>query len=414
VTTTAVDAAAATIRWSAWFGDRDLPVPFPPGWTVRTCAAADAPDLADDAVLAALRAPLGSPPLHELARGRRAPCIVIDDLSRPTPGDRLLPLLLDELATAGIPAEDVLVLVGVANHRTLMRADLKKKLGERVLRSCRVRNHFSWRGTTRIGTTSRGTPIDVNDDFLAADLRILVGSIVPHPVAGFSGGAKMVLPAVSSNEAGRIFHTGVPLPGEGVGTVETLARRDAEEAARAVGVDFIVNTVPTTRRGIGGVVAGDLVAAHRAGVAIAQRVFDTTAPAAADVCLLSCYPKDNEFLQYAAAFTPLQSAPGPLVRAGGTVVMATAGSEGPGFHSLFGPGMAFGGPLPRPPADADLVLFCPGVSHGDLPDGDGADVQLFTSWTDTVSWLTAKHGPVATASVFPTAVTQLVSAVCDR
>jgi nickel-dependent lactate racemase len=405
---TATTAATATIRWSAWFDDRDLELTFPAGWSVRTCSPADGPDLGDDAIVAALRNPVGTPPLRELARGRRAPCIVIDDLSRPTRGDRLLPLLLDELAAAGIAPQDVLVLVGVANHRTLMRADLEKKLGERALRTCQVRNHFSWAGCTRVGTTSRGTPIEVNDLFLAADLRILVGSIVPHPVAGFSGGAKMVLPAVSSIDAATAFHTGVPVAGETVGTVETVARRDAEEAARQVGVDFILNTVTTSRRGIAGVVAGDLVAAHRAGVEIATRVYDTAAPAGADVCVLSSYPKDNEFLQYAAAFTPLQSAPEPLVRPGGTVVMASAGSEGPGFHSLFGPGMRFGGRLQRPEGDHEFALFVPGVTRSDLPVPDRASVPLFATWEETRQWLAVRHGRHAMASVFPCAVTQMV------
>lgn len=401
-------AATATVRWSAWFDDRDLELDFPTGWSVRTCEPTDGPDVGDEAIVAAVRDPIGTPPLRELARGRGAPCIVIDDLSRPTAGDRLLPVLLDELEAAGIPPGDVLVLVGVANHRTLMRADLEKKLGGRVMRTCRVRNHFSWDGCTRVGSTSRGTPVEVNDLFLAADLRILVGSIVPHPVAGFSGGAKMVLPAVSSIEAATAFHTGVPVPGETVGTAETVARRDAEEAARHIGVDFILNTVATSRRGIAGVVAGDLVAAHRAGVEIARRVYDTVAPAGADVCVLSAYPKDNEFLQYAAAFTPLQSAPEPLVRPGGTVVMATAGSEGPGFHSLFGPGMRFGGGLQRPAGKVDFVLFSPGVTSRDLPDRDRETFSLFTTWEMTREWLAGKHGPHARVSVFPCAVTQVV------
>jgi nickel-dependent lactate racemase len=401
-------AATATVRWSAWFEDRDLELDFPDGWSVRACPPADGPELGDDAIVAAVRTPIGTSPLRELARGKRAPCIVIDDLSRPTLGHRLLPVLLDELAAAGIPPRDVLVLVGVANHRPLVRADLAKKLGERVLSTCRVRNHFSWAGCTRVGTTSRGTPIEVNDLFLAADLRILVGSIVPHPVAGFSGGAKMVLPAVSSIDAATAFHTGVPLSGETVGTVETVARRDAEEAARRVGVDFILNTITTSRMGIAGVVAGELVAAHRAGVEIARRVYDTTAPAGVDVCVLSSYPKDTEFLQYAAAFTPLQSAPEPLVRPGGTVVMATAGSEGPGFHSLFGPGMRFAGGLQLPAGRNDLVLFSPGVTSCDLPDRDRRSMPLFSTWEKTRAWLAGKHGLHARVSVFPCAVTQLV------
>jgi hypothetical protein len=399
----------ATVRWSAWYDDRDLALPLPAGWSVQVCAPADGPDLGPAGIAAAFAAPIGSPPLRELAAGRQAPCVVIDDLSRPTPGDRLVPAVLAELAAAGIPAEQVTVLAGVANHRMVTRQDLLKKLGPEVLARCRIKTHFSWAHCTRIGVTSRGTPVELNDDFLAADLRILVGSIVPHPVTGFSGGAKLVVPAVASIDTATAFHTGVPVAGEGVGTVETTARRDAEEAARLAGVDFIVNSVPTVRRGIAALVTGDLVAAHRAGVAAAQRVYATPAPVDADVCVLSSYPKDSEFLQWSTALSPWASAGRPLVRAGGTVVVTAAAPEGFGFHSLYGPGMRFAQQVPRPLPGYDVVLFSPGVADGDLTDGQRASLRLFTSWPATVDWLAAKHGPAARVAIFPAATTQLVS-----
>ncbi|HVX21946.1 MAG TPA: lactate racemase domain-containing protein [Acidimicrobiales bacterium] len=397
------------IRWQAWFGDTDLALPFPAGWQVRRCPPRDGADIGDRGIAAAFANPVGTPRLRELAAGRRAPVVVVDDLSRPTPADRLLPPVLDELAAAGITDEQVTVLVGAANHRVIMRQDLLKKLGADVLARCPVRSHFSWAGCQPVGTTSRGTPIELNRDFLAADLRILVGSVVPHPVTGFSGGAKLVVPAVASIGTATAFHTGVPRPGEGVGMAETTARRDAEEGARMAGVDFIVNAVPNTERGMAGLVTGDLVAAHRAGVALAREAFATSAPAGADVCVLSAYPKDNELQQYSAGFTPLLSAPEPLVRPGGTVVMATAASEGAGFHSLFGRGMHFGGPAPRPPGDCDLVLFAPGAARGDLEPEDRDTLPIFATWDHTVAWLAAKHGDHASVSVFPSAVTQLVT-----
>ncbi len=399
----------APIRWQAWFGDTDLELSFPAGWRVVRCPPRDGADIGDRGIAEAFANPVGTPRLAELAAGRRSPVVVIDDLSRPTPADRLVPPILDELAAAGIADEQVTVLVGAANHRIIMRQDLLKKLGADVMARCPVRSHFSWAGCDPVGTTSRGTPIELNRDFLAADLRILVGSIVPHPVTGFSGGAKLVVPAVASIGTAAAFHTGVPRPGEGVGMAETTARRDAEEAARLAGVDFIVNAVPNTERGMAALVTGDLVAAHRVGVARALEAFATEAPAGADICVLSAYPKDNELLQYSAAFTPLVSAPEPIVRPGGTVVMATAASEGAGFHSLFGRGMRFGGPAPRPPGDCDLVLFAPGAARGDLEPEDRDTVPLFGTWDDTVAWLRAKHGEAATVSVFPSAVTQLVT-----
>jgi nickel-dependent lactate racemase len=308
-------------------------------------------------------------------------------------------------------AEEVLVLVGVANHRPLMREDLLKKLGADVMERCRVRNHFSGARCREVGVTSRGTPVQLNEDFLAADLKILVGSIVPHLSAGFSGGAKLVMPAVASLDSATAFHTGLSGPNDRIGVVETTARRDAEEAARMVGVDFIVNSVPTTHRGIAGLVTGDVVGAHRAGVQIAKRVFSTSARREADVCVVSAYPKDNEFLQYSTAYAPLLSAAQPLVRPGGTVVIASAGSEGQGFHALFGPGMRMWHGASLPGNNADLVVFSPGIRSGDLEPEVRAISTLFTSWQDTLGWLEAKHGPTAYVSVFPSAVTQLVDTI---
>jgi hypothetical protein len=406
-----VGGTSTTIRWGAWFGDHDVELAFPEGWHVTPCPPHDGPDIGPDGIAAAFEEPIGTPRLRDLATGRRSPCIVIDDLSRPTLGDRLIPPILDELAAAGIPEEDVLVLVGVANHRTLMRDDMLKKLGARAMERCTVRNHFSWTGCEFAGVTSRGTRVELNRLLLASDLKILVGSIIPHLMAGFSGGAKLVLPAVASIDSAQAFHSGLPIPGERAGIVDTTARRDAEEAGRIAGIDFIVNSVPTTQKGIAGLVTGDLVQAHRAGVAIAQRTFATSAPGEADVCVVSCYPKDNEFLQYSTALAPLHSAPSRIVRSGGTVVVASAASEGQGFHSLFGPGMRFSGAFPQPEQDFELVLFGTGVRRGDLEPDQRDRAPLFGSWEETLSWLVDKHGSSASVSVFPSAVTQLVTEV---
>jgi lactate racemase len=410
---TSVDRNSALIRWGAWFGDKDFKLRFPGHWNVTMCPPRDGTDIGDDGVADAFANPIDSSRLRNIAVGRRAPCIVIDDLSRPTRGDRLIPPILDELAVAGIAAEDVLVLLGVANHRPLMREDMVKKLGANVMERCRVRNHFSWAGCEQIGVTSRGTPVELNEHFLASDLRILVGSIVPHLMAGFSGGAKLVLPAVASIASATAFHIGLPGPGDKVGTVETLARHDAEEAAVMAGVHYLVNSVPTMHAGIAGLVTGNLVSAHRAGVAIAQQVYGTTAPRNADICIVSAYPKDNEFLQYSTAFAPLFSAPEPVVRPGGTVVVASAGSEGQGFHALFGPGMKLGHGASLPGFGSELVLFCPGVSRGDLEPDLLDQAHLFSTWEETLGFLVEKHGDRANVSVFPSAVTQLVDNIID-
>src|ERR1039458_3938540 len=169
-----------SIRWGSWYEDRDMELWFPAGWDVTECRPRDADDIGDAGIAASFAAPIGTPTLRELARGRTSPCIVIDDLSRPTMGHRLIPPILAELAAAGIPAEDVLILAGIANHRPMTSEDLRKKVGDVVLSSCRLSSHFSWDNCVAVGTTSYGSPVEINSEFLASDLRILVGSIIPH------------------------------------------------------------------------------------------------------------------------------------------------------------------------------------------------------------------------------------------
>lgn len=402
----ASDSNSASIRFGAWYDDRDLELPFPASWRIESCPPNDGPDIGRSGIADAFARPIGTRPLRELARGRRRPCVVIDDLSRPTPGERLVPVVLDELRAAGIPAKDVLILAGVANHRPMTRPDLEKKLGADVLARCAVSNHFAWDGCVPIGHTQFGSPVEINAEFMQSDLKILVGSIIPHGAAGFSGGSKLLFPGIASLASAEAYHRGTCTRGR-YAVVETDARLESDEAARMAGVDFIVNAIPSSRLGLAGLVTGDVVAAHREGAEIARRVFATPTPAAADVCVLSVYPKDAEFLQYLTAFAPWQTAPAPLVREGGTVVVALDGSEGLGSHWLFGPGMRLDARRPPRVKGRDLVFFAPGIDRGALQLAARDETILFKTWTETLAWLTDKHQGGTRVSVFPCGTIQL-------
>jgi nickel-dependent lactate racemase len=392
----------ASIRWAAWAGDTDLALAFPTGWTVTECPPADAPDIGPAGIAAAFASPIGSPRLRDIAQGKATACVVIDDLTRPTQGARVLPSVLGELNAGGIADGAITILAGIANHRPMLGDDLRRKVGDEALARCRVTQHLSWEGCIPLGTTSRGTPVEINGDFMAADVRILVGSIIPHAGTGFSGGAKLLMPGIASIDAAEAFHRGPVMSGR-YDVVETEARLDAEEAARLAGVSAIVNTVPTSRMGIAGLVVGDLVAAHRAGASIAQSVFATHAPPNADVAVLSLYPKDGEFLQHLTAFAPYKTAPEPIVREGGTIVVAVAATEGFGYHALFGPGRRMQAPSATRVRGRDVVFYCPNLYATEVPPG----TNLLRTWDDTLAWLAGKHGSTATASVFPCATIQL-------
>ena len=404
----------ATIRLGAWFDDRDVPLDFPSGWDVTQCAPADGSDIGDEGLRNAFANPIGTSRLRDLAAGKQRPCIVIDDLSRPTPTKRLLPLVLEELAAAGIEASDVLLLAGVANHRPLTLHDLEIKVGAEIARACRIANHFSWDGCVHLGETSQGSPVEINPDYLESDLRILVGSIIPHGAAGFSGGSKLLMPGIASLASAEAYHRGSATRGR-YAVVETDARLESDEAARMAGVDFIVNSIPSSRMEVAGLVCGDVVLAHREGVEIARRVFASPTPTGLDVCVLSAYPKDSEFLQYLTAFAPWQTAPEKLVREGGTVVVALDGSEGLGSHWLFGPGMRLENKRPPGLKDRHLVFFSPHMPKGALPPAAHDAAILLSTWSEVVDVLKSRHGERASVSVYPCATIQLGSAAgADR
>src|SRR5690606_29849249 len=135
------DRPSVEVPYGAWFEEERLRLAFPEGWSVRRVDPADAPEASDDAIAAAFAAPLGTPPLAELARGRRRVVIAVDDLTRPTPAHRIVPSLLGELERAGVGASQIALLIGTASHRPPVADEIVRKVGPEVAARCRVRVH---------------------------------------------------------------------------------------------------------------------------------------------------------------------------------------------------------------------------------------------------------------------------------
>ena len=192
-----MDSAPIRIPTHAWYGDREMELPFPASWQVEECRMAghNAPALDDDQLRDQLGAPLGTPPLRELAQGRKQAVILFDDLTRPAPTWRILPMVLAELHAAGFTDDRIRLVGAFANHAVMSHEDFVKKLGAGVVRRYRVYNHNPFDHLVEVGTTSRGTRVEINREVMACDLRIGIGGLIPHLAAGFGGGAKLVVPA---------------------------------------------------------------------------------------------------------------------------------------------------------------------------------------------------------------------------
>src|SRR3990172_81555 len=224
------------VPWKRWFGDEKMRLTFPSGWNVKKIEMRDAETVSDEEIKRNILIPLTSPPLRELARGRKRSVIVIDDLNRPTETNRILPVLLEEMESAGIRAEEIDVLVSLGAHRPMSRGELVKKIGEKMVNTLKVYNHNPYENLTLVGKTSFGTPLYLNRMLVEADLKIVVGSVIPHPYAGFGGGAKLVLPGLAGMDTIELNHKPAYASMSGtIGRVEGNQRRaEIEEAAEMV------------------------------------------------------------------------------------------------------------------------------------------------------------------------------------
>jgi len=153
------------------------------------------PKLNEESFRKAIRNPIGTPPIRELARNKKSVVILFDDLSRPTKAAEIVPFVLEELAAGGVEEKNIQFICALGAHGAMTAIEFTKKLGADILARFNVYNHNTYENCTYIGKTTRGTPVSLNTEFLNADLKIGIGSIVPHQSAGFGGGAKIILPA---------------------------------------------------------------------------------------------------------------------------------------------------------------------------------------------------------------------------
>jgi len=308
-----------------WGRNNEIELRVPEQWLVTPATRSPAlPPLADLAAstVAALAAPTAGPALVDLARAARNAIIVIDDVGRPTPAHLIAPAVLSTLLTAGLAADSVAVVFATGTHRPMTADEMRQKAGA-VVDQVRCFNHDCRddAGLKFLGTTRRGTPVNLNRMVADADLRVLIGTIEPHPQAGFGGGLKNLLPGCAGALSVGHNHLVMPSPDryDMIGTQpdDNPMRLDIEEAAGlAGGRNFIVNTVLGADLRPVALVAGEAVAAHRAGVAVARGLFGARVPARMDAVITSSFPMDVDLRQGVKGIANMPSA----VRTGGAII----------------------------------------------------------------------------------------------
>lgn len=317
------------------YGKQGIEVQIPDAFNGQVVHGRSARALADGtaALDAALDAPIGSAPLVELARGKRTAAISVCDITRPAPNAVTLPPLLKRLHQGGIPVEGITILIATGLHRTATADEVVKIVGPEIARTYRVESHDAKDVAAHraLGSTRRGTPVFIDERFMAADLHITLGFVEQHLMLGFSGGRKLIAPGQAAEQTIKGIHAPrfmrEPMAHEG-SIEENPLHAELLEIARMARHDFMLDVTLTRDRAISGVFAGSPVAAHRAAVHFLRTTGMEKLPALADAVVTSAagYPLDLTFYQTLKGVTAAQH----IVKPGGPILVVAECAEGIG------------------------------------------------------------------------------------
>ncbi len=251
----------------------------------------------------ALNQPIGTERLREMAKANNKVAIVVDDSTRATPSYLMVPPLLDELNQAGIKDEDVTVIFGCGSHRPVNSEEKEKLIGKGALERVKAINHYCEAADhVFIGKTSHGTEVYVNKVFAEADVKILAGDINLHYYAGYGGGRKGVLPAVSSAETIQQNHALLLHPKASTGVLDgNPVHEDMMEAAKLANVNFILNIVTNYRKELVKAFAGDLEQAFLEGTKLVDKMYKIPIEQRASIVVASAGGHPNDVNLYQAS-----------------------------------------------------------------------------------------------------------------
>lgn len=287
----------------------------------------------------AINNPIGTPRLCEMARPGKRIVIIVSDITRPCPTKTLLPFVLEELTCAGVSQEDIVIVFGLGSHRKHTEQEKESLVGADVYREFRcVDSDVSQ--VAFLGTTKRGTPVEIFRLVAQADMKIIIGNFEFHYFVGYSGGVKGAIPGVASLRTIEANHSHMVESNAVAGRYEdNPVRQDIEEAGAILGIDFVLNVVLDADFNIVAAVAGDPVKSHVVGRRVLNDLNLITMQKPADVVVVSAggYPKDIDLYQAQKALDNARLA----VREGGVIVWVAECSDGMG-HGLFAKWMTEG------------------------------------------------------------------------
>lgn len=288
-----------------------------PGQAGQICTDVDFHHAINDAIHA----------LRPFISQEKTVCIIVDDYTRSTPTPKILTFLLPALEKAGIIKEKVFFMFASGSHRLMTEKEKRARLSDHVFENYRSMDHqfFDKTHLVKMGHFDDDAPIYINKHALEADMRIAIGTLVPHMPAGFSGGAKMLLPGVAGEDTVHHMHVvGALDPKQAIGVTDTLPRKLMEELAKTAEPFAILNVILNADDAPAGIVGGHYIEAHRRGVEIAKKIYFVEIPELVDLVISDARNHDADMTQ---ANKGLFSA-ALAVKEGGEIVLVTNCPDG--------------------------------------------------------------------------------------
>jgi nickel-dependent lactate racemase len=395
-----------------WYGNTTLELDLPEEWDVEYCPMRGGvlPRLSLEQMETAILNPVGSRRLKDLAKGKKRVVIIFDDMTRPTKISELAPVILRELDKAGVKEADITFICSLGTHGALTMNEFRKKLGQDILERFRVFNHNIYENCVEVGTTSRGTRLLINREVMEADLKIAIGCVTAHGQVGFSGGGKIILPGIAHIDSISHYHLQVEAMDKestGLGKHDNnILRKEIDEAAGMVGVDFLVNVLVNERGETSALFAGDMFQAHEQAVELARDIYATDPiPQNKDLVIANAFVKPNEMaISFLLGMMTLKNMRG-------TLVIIADSPEGQVVHYLLGRfGRDYGGrqyPIATIPPGINIIIMTP---YPDKTFGDwfsNSEIITFTKeWKSTLKLLRDSHETGTMAAVLPNATMQ--------
>ena len=317
------------------FGKDSLPVTIPDRFQTQVLTWKSAAPL-DDAVAAieaALDAPAAGPPLAAVIAGKKSAAISVCDITRPAPNPVVLPPLLKRLEAGGIARQNITILIATGLHRAATDSEIRHIVGPEIAANYKILNHDARQREQHrhLGVTRSGTPVWIDERFIAADLHLSLGFIEPHLMLGFSGGRKLIAPGLAAQETIKELHSSRFMrdPRAREGSIDdNPLHAELLEIARLARHDFLIDVSLSHDRRIAAVFAGEPAGAHRAGVEWVRNSLTQLLDQPADAVITTGggHPLDMTFYQCIKGITAAES----MVRRGGRILMVGACSEGVG------------------------------------------------------------------------------------